>query len=160
MRRPISVQLYSFRDRAATDFAGVLRDLSEMGYKGVETCGLAGKTAGEVRRIVDDLGLVVSSAHSNLPSKDNLNEIVDTARTLGYEYIISGLGADAFRTMDAIKAGAERFQAAAELLKPHIPAILKAAGRDTTWLVVELDACASDMTQAVRDSVDYLSTRP
>jgi sugar phosphate isomerase/epimerase len=195
--------------------------------------------------MVDDLGLVVSSAHSHLPTKENLNEIVDTAGVLGYEYIISGLGGDAFRTMDAIKAGAEKFQAAAELLKPHglqvgyhnhwwefdlvegrygysrflelcpdvfseldvywacnfnrvdvpmvvrahnkrikllhikdgplvqgqphtavgrgkmnIPAILKAAGRGTTWLVVELDECASDMTQAVRDSLDYLAARP
>jgi hypothetical protein len=38
----------------------------------------------------------------------------------------------------------------------NIPAIVKAAGKETTWLVVELDDCASDMTQAVRDSFLYL----
>jgi sugar phosphate isomerase/epimerase len=40
--------------------------------------------------------------------------------------------------------------------KMNIPAIVKAAGKETTWLVVELDDCASDMTQAVRDSFLYL----
>lgn len=241
MKRPISVQLYSLRDRIATDFAGVLKDLAAFGYKGVETAGLAGKTAREVRQMVDDLGLVVSSAHISLPTKENLNEIVDTAKTLGYEYVISGLGGAHFSTVDKIKESAALFQEAAGLLKPHglqlgyhnhwwefdlvegrygynrflelcpdvfseldvywannfnrvdvpmvvkahkkqikllhikdgplvqnqphtavgqgnmnIPAIVKAAGKDTTWLVVELDACATDMTQAVRDSLNYL----
>jgi hypothetical protein len=62
----------------------------------VETAGLAGKTAKEVRKMVDDLGLVVSSAHIGLPTKENLGEIVDTAKTLGNEYVISGLGGDHF----------------------------------------------------------------
>ena len=241
MKRPISVQLYSLRSRAATDFAGVLKDVADIGYKGVEPAGLQGKTAKEVRKMVDDLGLVVSSAHIGIPTKENLNEIVDTAKTLGYEYVISGLGGDHFKTLDTIKESAASFQAAAELLKPHglqmgyhnhwwefdlvegrygytlfldacpdvfseldvywacnfnrvdvpaivkahkkqikllhikdgplvqgqphtavgqgrmnIPAIVKAAGKDTAWLVVELDECATDMTQAVRDSFNYL----
>lgn len=239
--RPISVQLYSLRDRTATDFAGVLKDLADFGYAGVETAGLAGKTAKEVRQMVDDLGLVVSSAHIGLPTKENLGEIVDTAKTLGCTHVISGLNGDHFNTVDAIRESAALFQTAAELLKPHdlhlgyhnhwwefnlvegrygycrflelcpdvfseldvywacnfnrvdvplviqahkkrirmlhikdgplvqrephtavgqgkmnIPAIVKAAGKETTWLVVELDDCASDMTQAVRDSFLYL----
>jgi sugar phosphate isomerase/epimerase len=91
-KRPISVQLYSLRDRTTTDFAGVLKDLADFGYAGVETAGLAGKTAKEVRQMVDDLGLVVSSAHIGLPTKENLGEIVDTAKTLGCSQVISGLG--------------------------------------------------------------------
>jgi sugar phosphate isomerase/epimerase len=241
MKRPISVQLYSLRERAAKDFQSVLKDVADMGYKGVEPAGLQGKTAKEVRKMVDDLGLVVSSAHAGLATKENVNEIVDTAKTLGYEYVISGLGPDDFKSMDKIKAGAEKFQAAAELLKPHglqmgyhnhwwefdlfegrygynwffelcpdvfseldvywannfnkvdvpavvkahknrikllhikdgtlikdqphtavgagkmnMPAIVKAAGKETQWLIVELDSCATDMTQAVRDSFNYL----
>jgi hypothetical protein len=38
----------------------------------------------------------------------------------------------------------------------NIPAIVRAAGPATEWLVVELDSCATDMTQAVRDSLAYL----
>jgi sugar phosphate isomerase/epimerase len=241
MKRPISVQLYSLRERTATDLAGVLKDLAAFGYKGVETAGLAGKTAREVRQMVDDLGLVVSSAHIGLPTRDNLGAIVDMAKTLGCEYVISGLNGNYFKTVDTIQESAALFQAAAELLQPHglqlgyhnhwwefdlvegrygysrflelcpdvfseldvywannfnrvdvpmvvkahkkqikllhikdgplvqnqphtavgqgnmnIPAIVKAAGKDTTGLVVELDACATDMTQAVRDSLNYL----
>jgi len=41
--------------------------------------------------------------------------------------------------------------------KMNIPAIVEAAGEDTEWLIVELDECATDMTQAVRDSCAYLA---
>ena len=34
--------------------------------------------------------------------------------------------------------------------------MVKAAGKSTSWLVVELDECATDMTRAVRDSFNYL----
>jgi sugar phosphate isomerase/epimerase len=244
MKREISVQLYSLRDRAEKDLAGVLRDLAEAGYKAVETAGLYGKSVAEFRKMLDDNGLAVSSAHTPLATKENVNEVVDAARTLGYKYCISGFGPDEFKTLDGIKIAAEKFQAAAELLKPHglemgyhnhwwefalvngrygynwffelcpdvfseldvywccnfntvdvpavvkahrnnikllhikdgplvqdqphtavgagkmnIPAVVKAAGKETQWLVVELDACATDMTQAVRESFAYLTKK-
>jgi len=244
MKRPISVQLYSLRNRAAQDFAGVLKDVADAGYAGVETAGLYGKTAKETRKMVDDLGLVVSSAHSAIPTPENVNEIVDTAKTLGYSHVISGFGPDDFKAMDKIKAGAAKFQAGAELLKPHglqlgyhnhwwefdliegrygynwffelcpdvfseldvywacnfnkvdvpavvkahksqikllhikdgplvqgqphtavgsgkmnIPAIVKAAGKDTQWLIVELDECATDMMEAVQKSISFLKQK-
>jgi len=40
-----------------------------------------------------------------------------------------------------------------------IPACIKAADpKFTEWLVVELDACATDMTAAVRESCRYLTS--
>ena len=43
--------------------------------------------------------------------------------------------------------------------KMDIPAVIKAADPDVLeWLIVELDACDTDMTTAVRDSYEYLST--
>lgn len=241
MKRPISIQLYSLRERAKEDLPGVLRDIAQAGYKAVELAGLYEKPAAEIRRMLDGEGLLVSSAHTPLATAENIGELVDTAHTMGYKYCISGFGPDEFKTVDSIKEAAEKFQAAAELLKPHglemgyhnhwwefdlvdgrygynrffelcpdvfseldiywccnfnridvpavvkahkrnikllhvkdgplvqeephtavgsgrmnIPAIVKAAGRETEWLVVELDACATDMTQAVRDSYKYL----
>jgi sugar phosphate isomerase/epimerase len=38
-----------------------------------------------------------------------------------------------------------------------IPAILEASKGNAEWLIVELDRCATDMTEAVRKSCDYLS---
>ena len=238
----ISVQLYSLRQRCAENFVQVLQDVAAMGYAGVETAGLQGRSPAEIRRICDDLGLVVSSAHVGMPTAENLNETVETAKALGYEYVISGYGPDQFRTLNAIKAAAEDAAAAAELLKPHglklgchnhywefdlvegrygyswffemapnvfseldtywacnfgvvdVPlvvamhkknlpllhikdgplvkgqphtavgagkmnfkAVIKAAGPTTQWLVVELDECATDMTEAVRQSCRYLA---
>lgn len=40
-----------------------------------------------------------------------------------------------------------------------IPAIVEAGGDHTTWLVVELDECATDMLAAVEKSYRYLTTR-
>ncbi len=37
-----------------------------------------------------------------------------------------------------------------------IPAIVKAGGKNVEWLVVELDACATDIMAAVKKSYDYL----
>ena len=116
---PISLQLYTLRDRAATDFFGVLKDVAAIGYVGVETAGLGGKSPKEVRKVCDDLGLVVSSSHTAVPTKGNLSELVDTARALGCSDLVSGLGPDDFKTADTIRAGAAKFAAAAELLVPY-----------------------------------------
>lgn len=239
--RKVSLQLYSLRERAQNDFIGVLKDVAEMGYVGVETAGLHGKSPAEIRKVCDDLGLIVSSAHDAIPVKENLNEIVDRAKTLGYQYTISGYGPDDFKTLDKIKESAEKVQTASGLLKPHgikmgchnhywefdvvegrygyswfydfapevfseldtywasnfgivdvpavvalhkknlpllhikdgplvrdqqhtavgkgrmnFPEIINSVGRTTEWLVVELDSCATDMTEAVRESCRYI----
>ncbi|GAB4580333.1 MAG: sugar phosphate isomerase/epimerase [Anaerolineales bacterium] len=39
----------------------------------------------------------------------------------------------------------------------NIPAIVKAGGDHTEWLIVELDSCATDMLEAVEKSYRYLS---
>jgi sugar phosphate isomerase/epimerase len=41
--------------------------------------------------------------------------------------------------------------------KMDIPACVAAAGENADWLIVELDECAGDMLQAVRDSAAYLT---
>ena len=60
---PIAIQLYSVRDDMAADFEGTLKKIKELGYDGVEFAGLHGKTAAEVKKICDEIGLVPISAH-------------------------------------------------------------------------------------------------
>jgi len=117
--KPISIQLYTVREAAKNDFFGVLGQIARIGYKGVEPAGLHGKAPKEVRKVLDDLGLVCSSTHGPLATKDNLSEQVDLARTLGYSMLISGVGPDDFKTLEGIQKAAQKFQAAAELLEPH-----------------------------------------
>ena len=38
------------------------------------------------------------------------------------------------------------------------PAIVKAAGDNTQWMIVELDRCATDMMEAVVKSYAYLTS--
>lgn len=115
--KPLSIQLYSVRDAAAKDFPGVLKKVAAIGYKGVEFAGLHGFKPADIRKVLDGAGLVASSSHTGLPTKDNLQELIDTAGTLGYKFIITGKGPDDFKTLDGIRKGAAEFQAAAQLLK-------------------------------------------
>jgi hypothetical protein len=39
------------------------------------------------------------------------------------------------------------------------PTIVKAAGNNLEWLIVELDDCATDMMEAVQKSVTYLKSK-
>lgn len=240
--KPISIQLYSVREAAAEDFPGVLQKMADIGYKGVETAGLHDYAPAEVRRMLDDLGLVCSSAHGPVPSKDNIQELVDTAGALGYTMVITSRGPDDFPNLDGIRKVADEFQEAAEIAKAHglrfgyhnhwwemskfdgrlgldvllelapdvfsqtdvywaanfgavdvpalvrrhaaripclhikdgplvkdqphtavgkgkmdMPAVIGAADPDALeWLIVELDACATDMVEAVEQSYEYL----
>jgi sugar phosphate isomerase/epimerase len=240
--KPIALQLYTLRQAAAENLFGVLKQVAEIGYKGVEPAGLHGHDPREVRKCLDDLGLVCPSAHTEAVTAENLARQVDTAAALGCRTLIWGAGRNAFGSAEQVRAAAEGFQAAAALLKPHglkagyhnhwwemadlaggpayeaflawapdaaaeldlywaadfgrvdvpalvrrirprvalvhvkdgplerdapqtavgsgkmdIPACLAAADPDVlTWLVVELDHCATDMMQAVRDSYAYL----
>ena len=117
--KPISIQLYSVREAAAQDFPGTLRKIAEIGYKGVEYAGLYGHDPKEIAKLVEDLGMKCSSSHTGLPTPETAKEIIDTEATLGNKRVISGFGPDDLKTVDAVKAAAEKFAVAAELVKPH-----------------------------------------
>jgi sugar phosphate isomerase/epimerase len=116
---PVSVQLYSMREEASKDFVGVLKQIAAMGYVGVEPAGLHNMAPKDVRKVLDDLGLKVSSTHGALPTPENVSEIVDTAGALGYTFHIAGYGPDQMATEAGTLKAAEAFQRAADLLKPH-----------------------------------------
>ena len=63
MMLPIALQVYSVREEAAKDPAGVLRQVGEMGYDGVELAGLYGRSPAEMKTILDGAGLKAISAH-------------------------------------------------------------------------------------------------
>jgi sugar phosphate isomerase/epimerase len=115
--KPVSVQLYSVRDEAAKDFVGTLKRIAAMGYVGVEYAGLHGMAAKDVAKVVKDLGMVSSSAHVGLATKDSIAQLADDAKTLGYKYLITGFGPDDMKTQDGVKACIDKFAAASELVK-------------------------------------------
>jgi sugar phosphate isomerase/epimerase len=116
---PISIQLYTVRELAAKDPVGTITQIAAAGYVGVEPAGLYGMTPKEFRALLDQVGLVASSIHGALPTVENLEEIVETARTIGYKYHISGFGPPEFATVETIVEAAAQAQKAATLLKPY-----------------------------------------
>ena len=243
MTSPIAIQLYSVREDLAKDFAGTVRKIAGFGYAGVEPAGFPGTTPRAAGELFRELGLQVPSAHSPLPLGESEAEVLAAMEALGCPRIISGLGPDAFKTLDLVKQSCETFNQAGavaqahgmtfgihnhwweyqqldgryvyrimrELLDPRvffeldtywiqtagveaaevvvefgerapllhikdgpcevgkpqtatgdglmdIPSVIRAGKGCTEWLVVELDACATNMLAAVEKSIQYLTS--
>jgi sugar phosphate isomerase/epimerase len=98
------IQLYSVRDDMGKDPLGTLKQLAGMGYKYVEHANYRerkfyGYTAGEFRKILDDLGIKMPSGHTVLGSShwdddkkdftDLWKNTVEDAAIMGQKYVIS-----------------------------------------------------------------------
>lgn len=88
MSTPISLQLYTLRESMATDFEGVIRKVAAIGYAGVETAGFAGSSPEAAAKLFTDLGLTVSSMHSELPLADKKSQVLDTAALLNCKNLV------------------------------------------------------------------------
>jgi len=89
-RIPIGLQLYSVRDDCAKDLAGTLKAVAKMGYEGVEFAGYHGYSAVELRKMLDDNGLVCCGTHIGLATllDDELTKTIEFNRILGNRYLI------------------------------------------------------------------------
>ena len=113
---PISVQLYSLRDQAATDFPGVLTRLGEIGFVGVELAGLHGMGTAEFNSVIGDAGLVVSSAHVGNASPDAFNTALDDVQAVGCDTaVVAFLPPATFADADEISRAADAMNAAADV---------------------------------------------
>ena len=83
--KPISVQLYSLRERSEENFDQVLEDLADVGYSGVEPFSLFGKEPEAFKRQVEDLGMRVSSSHYPWANRFDVSEVIDVVKGLGFE---------------------------------------------------------------------------
>ena len=131
--REIGIQLYTMAKPLSDDFTGTIKKLAEFGYKNLEFAGpyyfspeeeiknnplvtvmglsgygYHGHTPKEIRMMLDDLGLVSTSAHiSDNSLKYNIDEAIEAANIIGQKYILS----PAFmgQTPDEYKAAAELY---------------------------------------------------
>src|SRR5438128_12034261 len=87
---PIGLELYSLRDQCKTDLPGMLAAVSKIGYKGVEFAGYHGRSAKELRKRLDDLGLVACGTHTPYESvsANKLAETIEFNRTIGNTFLI------------------------------------------------------------------------
>lgn len=113
MTKPIGIQLYTVRDALAEDFEGVIRQIADMGYAGVETAGNYGESVESGARLFRELGLQVPSAHIGLAVGDDKNKVLDTLETLGAQYaVLAWLPAEQLRSISDIKAHCDRINEA------------------------------------------------
>jgi sugar phosphate isomerase/epimerase len=90
VRIPVGLQLYSVRFDCERDLPGTLTAVAGMGYEGVEWAGYYGRSANELRKLLDDNGLKCCGTHTGLDTLigDNLQQTIDFNKELGNPYLI------------------------------------------------------------------------
>jgi sugar phosphate isomerase/epimerase len=122
MSIPIALQLYSVRDDCARDFFGTIAEVAAMGYAGVEFAGYHGASASDLRKVLDDNGLLVAGTHAgfNTLQDDVLEATIEYHLTLGCKnLVVPWLPEETRSTVEACKATAEKLNVISEKLKPH-----------------------------------------
>jgi len=110
---PIALQLYSVRENLASDFAGVMERIAEIGYVGVEPIfRLPGTTIPQAARLFSELRLQVPSVHVPLPLGEDKSKVLDVMAAFGSKRIVSGKGPDSFETVQLIERTCDLFNEA------------------------------------------------
>ncbi len=121
-RIPVGLELYSVRDDLAKDLMGTVRAVGKMGYQVVEFYSpyfsWTPQMAGDVRKLMDDIGLRCHSTHNSATSIDpeNIQKAIDLNQAIGSRHIIVA-SAPRTATIDGWKAFAARLDVAAARLK-------------------------------------------
>jgi sugar phosphate isomerase/epimerase len=111
----IGIQLYTVRTLMARDVERTLAALAEIGYREVELAGLHGKSAKEMRAIIDRHHLVAPSSHISLDDiRHRWPQTLSDAAVLGQRFIVCpDIGAEE-RTAQGYRRVAGEFNTAAE----------------------------------------------
>lgn len=122
MSATAGVQLYTLREECRRDFLGALRRVRELGYPAVEGFwGLFGARAGDVRRLLNEIGLAMPAAHVSLEDlEDRLAEAVDLWGGLGCRALVCPWVSEEVRgEPDAWQRLGERLDRIGESLRPQ-----------------------------------------
>ncbi len=87
-----ALQLWTVRELAMQDYAGTLSEVVKIGYSAVEQVhafGYGGRSAGEVKNLMSDLGLETAAAHVELKEWEaDAQRILDFYDELGVRYLV------------------------------------------------------------------------
>lgn len=118
---PVGLQLYSVRNECAKDLVGTITAVAKMGYKGVEFAGYHGRSAKDLRKLLDDVGLKCCGTHIQLETLlgAELPKTVEFNKTIGNKFlIVPGLAGKYRKDKEAWKKTADLFSEIAEKVKP------------------------------------------
>jgi sugar phosphate isomerase/epimerase len=118
----IGCQTWPVREMIARDFPGTLKQLSAAGFKSIEMCspvgyadsgfgGLAKYSGGELRRIINDAGLICISSHFGIEElRKNQDKAIAWAKDIGLtQMLVPSLGGPKHPTMDDVKRAADEY---------------------------------------------------
>jgi sugar phosphate isomerase/epimerase len=112
----IGVQLYTVRRAMQDSVERTLEQVARIGYKEVEFAGYFGRSAKEIRALLDANGLTAPSAHSaDLNSvRNRFAQVLEDAATAGHRYVICASLPRSEQTADGYKRIAAEFNRAGE----------------------------------------------
>jgi sugar phosphate isomerase/epimerase len=117
-RREPGVQLYTLRTLLEEDFEGTLQQVAEIGYRDVELHNFFGRSAREVRSILDEAGLTASARHVGLVDmRDQIAKAIDETVTLGCTWLVCPYVQESDRTIEGYRRVADGLNEAAEAAK-------------------------------------------
>lgn len=100
-KKPLGFQVWTIKDKLIKDFSGTLKMMAGQGYQSVEMCSppgyvspgfgpLVSMKGSEMKKIVEDAGLILESTHYGMGElRDNLNERIDFALESGQKQMIA-----------------------------------------------------------------------
>ncbi len=85
----VAVQMFTLRKESEKDFKGVLKEVADIGFQGVEFAGYGGLEAEELKDLLDELGLKAASSHISLSSLEkDLENVLETQKIIGSKHIV------------------------------------------------------------------------
>ena len=110
------LQLYTIRQLMQDDVPSALALVADVGYRHVEFAGYFDHPAGELRLMLDDMGLTAPAAHVPLEAmSDNPDAAIESALTLGHRYlVVPWLAPESRVTLDGYYRLAEQLNAFGE----------------------------------------------
>lgn len=107
----IGLQLYSVKERCASDFFGTLDEVARSGYDGVEFAGYYETSSTDLKQRLDDNGLKAAGSHIPIDHLErSLDQVIDYSYKIESPYIICpGLPEHYRDSEDAYKRTGELF---------------------------------------------------
>ncbi|MBR5985627.1 MAG: sugar phosphate isomerase/epimerase [Clostridia bacterium] len=104
------LQMYSVRDITGRDLKGALKQVADIGYKYVEFAGFFGNQAADVKRWLDEFGLIASGTHTGIdPLLNDYEGTVRYHKEIGCSsIIIPGADLSCQAKLDAFVANVNR----------------------------------------------------
>ncbi len=118
---PLGLQLYSIKDQCAADFPGSLEKVAQMGYDGVEFAGYYGRSAPELRALLDRLHLRCCGTHTGLETlaAERIQATCEFSLTLANAYlVVPWIAAERMDSVAKIAQIAKLFNEAAAVAGP------------------------------------------